>query len=202
MAKLKGKEDFLDFLYCSSILEDRTSVLYSSLAEKTRLPLVKALLLHIAYDSGKHSAILEGIAKSIGVWKTKTDKDCERRFGESWRTIRDLSEDLAQRKRIPNEDLPSFVKKLERLESTSGEEYHMLVQLKTLQFMTKEIRELYNVDLEDLKDIFEEMIKDEERHTELLATIIKIFTLPEQKSTENAPVVKYQNPDSWVSPLG
>jgi rubrerythrin len=68
--------------------------------------------------------------------------------------------------------------------------------------MTKEIRELYNVDLEDLKDIFEEMIKDEERHTELLATIIKIFTLPEQKSTENAPVVRYQNPDSWVSPLG
>jgi uncharacterized tellurite resistance protein B-like protein len=54
MAKLKGKEDFLDFLYCSSILEDRTSVLYSSLAQKARLPLVKSLLLHIAYDSGKH----------------------------------------------------------------------------------------------------------------------------------------------------
>jgi hypothetical protein len=35
------------------------------------------------------------------------------------------------------------------------------VQLKTLQFMMKEIREISNVDLEDHKDIFEEIIKME-----------------------------------------
>jgi len=195
--KPKAKEDFLDFLYCSSLFEDKTSLLYGSLAQKATLPLVKALLLNIAYDSGKHSAILQGIVKTIGNPKVKI-KDCEKRLGESWRTIRDLSEDVAREKIMSNENMSSYVRKLERLESTVGEEYYMLVQVKTLQFMTKEIRELYKVDLEDLKDIFEGIIKDEERHTELLATIIKILGPSEEEKTENAPLVRYQNPDSWA----
>lgn len=197
MKNLKGKEDFLNFLYCSSFLEDKTSLLYGSLAQKATSPLVKALLLNIAYDSGKHSAIMQGIVKSIGKPKVKT-KDCENRLGESWRTIRDLSEDVAREKKMSNEDLPFYMRKLERLESTVGEEYYMLVQVKTLQFMTKEIRELYDVDLEDLKDIFEGIIRDEERHTELLGTIMKILGPSEEKKTENTPLVRYQNPDSWA----
>jgi rubrerythrin len=201
MAKLKGKEDFLGFLYCSSVLEEKTSLLYGNLAEKTRLPLVKALLLNIAYDSGKHSAILQGIVKSIGRPKVKAE-DCEKRLGETWRTISVLSQELALRKRVPNDDLPPIMEKLKLLESTLGEEYYILVQLKTLQFMTKEIRQLYNVDLEDLKDILETMIKDEERHNELLATIRKILGPPEQKQADNTPLVRYQNPNSWVSPYG
>jgi rubrerythrin len=197
MAKDKSKESFLDFLYCSSILEEKTSLLYGNLAKKARWPLVKALLLQIAYDSGKHSAILQGIGKSIGKPKAKA-KNCEGKLGETWEAILVLSQKVARKKRIPNEELPSFVGKLERLESTMGKEYYMLVQLKTLQFMTKEIRELYDVDLEDLRDIFEEMIKDEERHAELLGTIRRILGPHEQKKNENAPLVRYQNPDSWI----
>lgn len=175
-------------------------MLYEDLAKKTKLPLVKALLLHIAYDSGKHSAVLQGIISSIGKPKAKI-KDCEKRLGETWRTIQDLLENHSPEGKISDENLPSVLRKLERLESTAGEEYYMLLQLKMLQFMTKEIRELYNVDLDDIKDIFEAMTKDEERHTELLATIKKILSPPEQKKPENTPQVRYQNPDSWVRPL-
>ena len=63
--------------------------------------------------------------------------------------------------------------------------------------MTREIREIYNVDLEDLKDILETIIRDEETHRELLSKMKKTL-LGEEKQTEDiAPAVKYPNPGSW-----
>jgi len=62
--------------------------------------------------------------------------------------------------------------------------------------MTRGIREIYNVDLEDLKDILETIIRDEETHRELLSKMKKIL-LGEEKQTEDiAPAVKYTNPGS------
>jgi hypothetical protein len=89
------------------------------------------------------------------------------------------------------------VKKLMILESTVSEEYYILVQLKTLQFMTKEIRELYNVDLEDLKDTLETIIRDEETHRELLSKMKKILSGEEKESEDTAMAVKYKNADTW-----
>lgn len=82
-----------------------------------------------------------------------------------------------------------------------AEEYHIFVQAKTLQFMTKELKEDYGIDLENLKDIFSNIIKDEEEHMELLATIKRAIVGKEQRKKDNAPIVKYQDPDSWVRAL-
>jgi len=88
------------------------------------------------------------------------------------------------------------------LESTVGEEYYILVQLKTLQYLTKEIREIYNVDLEDLKVVLETIIRDEETHRELLSKMKKILVGKEKQTKDIAPTFKYQNSDAWsrVSP--
>jgi rubrerythrin len=83
------------------------------------------------------------------------------------------------------------------LESTVGEEYYIMVQLKTLRYMTKEIREIYNVDLEDLKDILENVIRDEETHRELLSKMKKILAGEEKPTADNTPQSKYQYPDAW-----
>jgi len=85
------------------------------------------------------------------------------------------------------------------LERTVSEEYYILVQLKTLDYMTREIRETYNVDLEDMKDILETIIRDEEIHRELLAKMKKILVGKEKRAAEDeAPQVKYKSPDSWT----
>ena len=65
MAKIKQESDVANFLYCACILEERAYLLYKNLADKVDLPLINSLLLHIAYDSQKHSVILKGISKSI-----------------------------------------------------------------------------------------------------------------------------------------
>jgi rubrerythrin len=197
MAKIT-QESVADFLRCASILEERAYLLYKSLADKVDLPLINSLLLHIAYDSQKHSAILRGISESIAKPK-KQPRGCEKKlfFGGTWMMIERLAGEIARKQRIAREDMSSLVEKLMLLESTVGEEYYILVQLKTLQYMTKEIREIYNVDLEDLEDILETVIRDEETHRELLSKMKKIL-LGEEKQTEDiAPAVKYKDPNAW-----
>jgi len=192
-------ETIVDFLHCASILEERTYLLYKNLADKVDIPLVNSLLLHIAYDSQKHSAILKGISGSIAKPK-KPSRNCEKKlFGPTWTYIQRLAEEIAREKRMPKENISSLIKKLMILESTVGEEYYILVQLKTLEYMTREIRETYNVDLEDLKDILETIIRDEETHRELLSKMKKILLGKEKQTEDEAPQVKYKSPDSWTA---
>lgn len=97
------------------------------------------------------------------------------------------------------ETLPALTKKLIVLESAMAEEYYILVQVKTLKFMTKEIRELYDVNLEDIKDVLEIIINDEETHRVLLTKIKKMLAGEEKQTEEKAPApaVTYKDPDAW-----
>ena len=76
------------------------------------------------------------------------------------------------------------------LESTVADKYYCLVQLKALRYMAREISEIYNLDVKDLKDILNIIIRDEETHRKLL--------LKEKQTEDIAPVVKYTNPDAWA----
>jgi rubrerythrin len=64
--------------------------------------------------------------------------------------------------------------------------------------MVKEINQLYSINLESIKKVFESIIKDEEHHRELLATMKEIIDDNPIKY-DTTPKVKYQNPDSWIS---
>jgi hypothetical protein len=83
----------------------------------------------------------------------KQPRGCEKKlfFGGTWTAIERLAGEIGRKERIPREHMSSLIEKLMLLESTVGEEYYILVQLKTLQYMTREIHEIYNVDLEDLR---------------------------------------------------
>ena len=197
MTKMK-QESIADFLHCASVLEERAYLLYKRLADKVDIPLVNSLMLHIAYDSRKHSVILKGISESIAKPK-KQPKDCEKKLflGGPWSVIERLVRDIDTEKRISKKNVSSLINKLMLLESTVGEEYYILVQLKTLRYMTREIREIYNVDLEDLKDVLETVIRDEETHRELLDKMKKILVGKERQKEDRTPKFKYQNPDAW-----
>jgi len=45
------------------------------------------------------------------------------------------------------------------------------------------------------------IIEDEERHRELLATIKDLLSEHESQSGSITPIIKYQNPDSWIQRL-
>jgi len=188
------------FLYCSSLLEEKTYQLYRSLADRTTPPLVKSMLLHIAHDSQKHSAILKGISDSIAKTEKKP-KDCEKKLGENWKIILNLSKEITRKGHLPDEQMFPWIDKLTLLESTFGEEYYVLVQAKTLQYMTKEIKASYDIDLASIRRILASIIRDEETHMELLEDIKEIYAKRKEKKADHAPVVRYQSPDSWTKTM-
>jgi rubrerythrin len=198
MTKNNDPKVLADFINCLSILENDTFHLYAALSEKIELPLVKSLLLAIAEDSLKHSTLLKGVAESIT--KTKeTPKDCAKKTGEAWRLLANFSKKIAAKEKFSEEQMSQLSVKLAFLESIIGEEYYVFVQMKTLEFMMKEINQIYSIDLGSLKSIFTRIINDEEHHREMLGTIKGI--LERKPEPSNNPVVKYQNPDSWISSL-
>ena len=198
MTKNNDPKVLADFINCLGILENDTFLLYKALSNKIELPLVKSLLRAIAEDSLKHSTLLKGVAESITEAK-ETPKDCEKKTGEAWRLIANFTKEIAAKEKFSKEEMSQLWDKLAFFESIIGEEYYVFVQMKTLDLMMKEINQIYNIDLGSLKSIFTRIINDEERHREMLGTIKGI--LERHSEPSNTPVVKYQNPDSWISSL-
>ena len=182
-------------LSCLSMLEYNTALLYKSLSEKTEIPLAKSLLLSIAQDSSKHSALLKGISDSLASTDVKI-KDCAKNLGPIWQNVTTYLKEVTAKEE--NLSLAELYEKLLTLESSIGEEYYVFVQMQTLQHMTKEINQLYNINLDKVKRIFESIINDEEHHREILATL-KELSEPKIKDLDNTPLVKFQSPDHWIN---
>ena len=187
-----------NFINCLSILEKDTALLYKKLSNRVDAPLLKSLLLSISEDSLKHSSLSKGVADSI----TKTPEkpsNCEKNTGEVWVLAANLNKEIDAKGTLSGEDMSQLSQKLVFLESIMGEEYYIFVQMKTLEIITKEINQIYSIDLGSLKSIFVNIINDEEHHREILEAIKNI--IEQNKKSDNNPLVKYTNPDSWVSPF-
>lgn len=197
MKMTKAQNDVVILLHCSSMLEKKTSILYKKIAEKVQLPLVKSFLLQMVHDSQKHSDTLEGISVSIGKSSSRP-KDCGKKLGLVWQLTEDLTREVSLKPTMSEEEMAQLIERLVKIEQFMGEEYYIFVQAKTLQLLTKEIRQIYNVNLENVKYILEEVIRDEETHQRLLATIKDILMRRKLKRQGNAPEVRYQSPDSWI----
>ena len=199
MTKMNNPKVIARYIHCLSILEDKTAVLYENLSGRVEPPLIKSLLLSISKDSSKHSALLKGIADSISDSKQKA-KDCAKNLGEVWNTVSNYVKEMNRRERMSKVYFSELLPVLMALESSLGEEYYIFVQMKTLQLMVKEINQLYNIDLDKIKKVFESIIRDEEHHREILATIKDIIT-EDSVEQDNTPKVKYPNPDAWIHSL-
>jgi rubrerythrin len=192
----KQTNNIAEYLNCQSILESQTSMLYHILSEKVELSLIKTLLKEIELDSHKHSILLKGVSNSIKQ-SNGTQKECLK-TSQTLQTITSLLKEIAKMDAVSSEDLKKLGEIFITLESQMGEEYYILIQMKTLERMAKLINEEYSVDLIKVKNIFLKIIQDEERHIEILETIKQLTT--EKKQTNNSPIVKFQNPDSWFKP--
>jgi rubrerythrin len=191
----KDEKDVSGFLYCSSGLEERVFSLYRSLSDKVQNPLVKSLFLYIAYDSLKHSLTMRGIAETVSNTKPKPG-DCEKKLKQIWEKVIAFSEEISKQEKVSDQELPAIARELTGFEDSLSEEYSVFVQLKTLEYMTKEVTQQYKVDLASLKNIFELIIKDKENHREILTSIEELFT-SEETAKDNTPIVRYQHLDAW-----
>lgn len=197
MTSMKGPKAFADYINCLSILENNTAQLYYVLSNQTEIPLAKTLLLNIALDSTKHSTILRGISNSLSTSK-KDPKDCAKNLGDVWRTVDYLKREVTRTQNGSKLELSQLAEKLSVLESSLGEEYHVFVQMENLEYLSKEINQFYNVNLDSIRKIINSIIRDEEHHRELLSTIKQLLDQGGKESLDNTPTMRFQSPDAWI----
>jgi rubrerythrin len=177
----QDKKDVAKFLHCLSIIEKKVFELYGFLSEKIEQPLIKFLLLYVAYDSLKHSEILKGISETISPLEKKPG-DCKERVGDLWKTVTDFYEEISKEEKLDKKELLSLANSLTNFEGVIGEEYVTIIQLRILEFTAKETPKIFSV--ESLKEIFERIVKDEERHSEIL-TMVKNLLIKQSETVKN-----------------
>jgi hypothetical protein len=138
----------------------------------------------LKWNTQKHAIILKGVSESLEQIKG-TQKECSKN-NPTLQTIINLLRKVSKMERFAPEDLRTLSEILFTLESTMGEEYQSLVQMKTLERMTKILNEEYSIDLTKVKSIFLKIITDEERHIEILETIKQLTA--EKKQDGNMPL--------------
>jgi rubrerythrin len=196
MTSTKSPKAFADYISCLSILENNAAQLYNALSRQTEMPLAKTLLLNIALDSTKHSTVLKGISNSIMASKNDP-KDCARNLGEIWRTVDTLKREVTRKQKGRKLELSQLTGKLTVLEGSLSEEYHMLIQMKNLEYLSKEINQIYSVKLDSVRKIINGIIRDEEHHTELLSTIKRLLGRGKAETPDNTPEIRLQSPEAW-----
>jgi rubrerythrin len=177
-----------------ALIEKELYQLYTNLSEKVEDLAAKTLFSYIATDSLKHSNILVTIIDEVNGSKAR-EQDCDENIIYTKELIETLSNDVAKSERINLEELISLIDTLVGFENLLVNEYKKAFHLEYTGFAEHEPDKDQEIDL----NIFTLIVGDEERHQRIL---LAITTLCDRKLSfkHDAPIVKYQNPDSWYVP--
>ena len=199
MGKNNEPKTLTNLINCIGFFENNVSSLYKEIAGKVWLPLISAMLLEISLDSQKHSIKLKSIAESLPKIGYES-KDYAKTIGEISCTICRFRQEITEAACINEEDIVQLSSQLIALENTMSDEYKVFVQEETVQLISAELEKIYRVDVDDVRRIFAEILDDEENHKKTLTAIRGLVDWRENKKTENAPEVRFQNPDAWSAP--
>lgn len=177
-----------------ALIEKELYQLYTNLSEKVEDVAAKTLFAYIATDSLKHSTILVKIVEEVGGSKAR-EKDCDENIIYNMELIATLSKDVSKSKKIDREELISLVGTLVGFESLLLNEYSKAFRLETTRFSKDERNKNHETEL----NIFNLIIGDEEQHQRILRSIVS-FCDKKLDFKNDAPIVKYQNPDAWYIP--
>jgi rubrerythrin len=177
-----------------ALVEKELYQLYTTLSEKVEDLSAKTLFSYIATDSLKHSTILSAIIDEVDGSKAR-ELDCEMNIIYNKELIKTLSKDIAKKERISREELISLIDTLAGFENLLFNEYKKAFHLEYRGFSKNEPDKNDETDL----NILTLIVGDEERHQRILSAIV---TLCDKKLSfkQDAPIVKYHNPDSWYVP--
>ena len=176
------------------LIEKELYQLYTNLSEKVEDLAAKSLFAYIATDSLKHSTVLVTIIEEAGGSKVK-EQDCDENIRYNISLITSLSKDVSKRQPIDREELIALIDTLVSFESLLYDEYSKAFNLETTRFVKSEQTKSAESDL----NIFSLIVNDEDLHKRILSSIVRLCD-KKLDFHNNAPIIKYQNPDSWYVP--
>lgn len=177
-----------------AIIEKALYHLYTNLSEKVEDLSTKTLFSYIATDSIKHSTILAKINDEVDGAKAQ-ENDCSLNIIYNRDLIKTFSKDIEKTKKISREELISLIETLADFENLLFNGYKKAFHLEPAGFVK------YNSDKKDGTElnILTLIVGDEERHQRILSAIINLCD-KKLSFKHDAPIVKYQSPDSWYIP--
>jgi hypothetical protein len=177
-----------------ALIEKELYQLYSNLSEKVEDLAAKALFSYIATDSLKHSNILVTVIEEVNGSQAR-EQHCDENIIYTKKVIRALSKDVVKSETISLDELVSLIDMFVGFENLLLTEYKKAFHLEYTGFTEFESDKNQEIDL----NIFTLIVGDEERHRMILSAIT---ALCDRKLSfkQDAPIVKYQNPDSWYVP--
>jgi len=201
MGRNEDLKTLTDSIKCLIVFENKTALLYGDVSSKTgKLPLIKSLFLQLSLDGQKHSEFLKGIVQSLPKisWKPS---DMPKPIAEALRTIDDFQVELSDIDGISEDDLTNLSEQLVALENIMSQMYDTLIQYNAMDLISSELKEIYNLNIDLLRMLLMEIVHEEECHKDTLATVQQLLEKEEEKKTNNAPIVRFQNPNAWSSPV-
>jgi rubrerythrin len=177
-----------------AILEKELYQLYTNIAQKVEDVSARTLFSYIATDSLKHSTILATIIDEVNGTKAN-EQDCDPNIRHNKAVIKTLAKDIAKYSPIDREDLILLLEMLAGFEVMLLSEYRKAFHLE----YAKDPEYKSTKDSETELNIFTLIVEDEERHQKILSKIVNICD-KQLTFKHDAPIVKYQTPDSWYVP--
>ena len=176
------------------LIEKELYQLYTNLSGKVEDLAAKSLFAYIATDSLKHSTVLVTIIEEAGGSRVK-EHDCDENIRYNISLITSLSKDVSKRQTIDREELITLIDTLVSFESLLYDEYSKAFNLETTRFVKGEQTKSAESDL----NIFSLIVNDEDLHKRILSSLVRLCD-KKLDFYNNAPIIKYQNPDSWYVP--
>ncbi|MEM2384325.1 MAG: hypothetical protein QXX99_02245 [Candidatus Bathyarchaeia archaeon] len=163
-----------NFLYCSSLLEEKVAKAYEHIAKLINDKIVSCLLRYIAHDSFKHAECFRLMAELLSHGGDVHFEDCIRVWGESWLTTIKDAEKIMEKSEISPVEIRSIINGLEKIERFAAEEYLTALYAKIIEL----VADKEGVNLGPLKTILNWIIEEENKHRQILEIIRGLLPNP------------------------
>jgi len=189
-------QESAQYLKCCNNLEIETFNLYETFSKKINQP-ENCFILGLAYDSLKCAKIIQGLLAYIEVPETEKTNP-KKNFSELTNSVLAFTKKLSKINSVDNEVASEVLKELVTLEDQLTEAYTDYAQSSAIKVMSEEFSKLQS-NLDKFKKLFETFGEEKQKHKEAIIEIACYFDTREAERLRHAaPVVKYQNPDSWI----
>ena len=199
MGQIKMNEKLQEsahYLRCCNKLELEAFNLYGTFSKKINQP-ENCFILGFAYDSLKCAKIIQGILDYIEAPETEKTNP-KKNFSELTDSVSAFTKKVSKINSVDNEVASEILKELVTLEDQLTEAYTEYAQSSAIKTMSDGFSKL-QLNLDKFKKLFESFADEKQKHKETMIEIACYFDTRETERLRHAaPVVKYQNPDSWV----
>lgn len=191
----KLQESTLYLKSCNS-LETETFKLYETLSKKINQP-ESSLILGFAYDDLNVAKTIEAILDYFDLTEIE-NLSYKKEIAELISGVAYFSKRINKTNNVNYETTCELLRELSNLEDQLNLLYTNFVKSTLSKVLADEFSKL-TVDSNNFKKIFENFIEQKQKHKEVIIEIIYAFETKETDRLRNAtPLVRYQNPDSWV----